>query len=48
MEMGKWGFHTGKGMIQQLLTLWPRRDTMRDDYVFMFERSGIKFPHLRL
>jgi hypothetical protein len=43
IEMGEWAFDTGKGMIEQLFSLWPQRDSIRDDYMVTYERSGLDF-----
>ena len=43
VEMGQWAFDAGKAMIRELFVLWPRRDMMREEYIFLFERSGISF-----
>jgi len=41
IEMGQWALNAAEEMIGDLFRLWPRRDMMRADYIFMFERSGI-------
>lgn len=40
--MGQWAFGAARAMIRDLFALWPRKDMMREDYMFMFERSGIR------
>ena len=42
VEMGQWAFDAARAMIRDLFSLWPRNDMMREDYMFMFERSGIR------
>ena len=41
IEMGQWAFDAARAMIRELFALWPRRDTMRGEYVCLFDRAGI-------
>lgn len=43
IEMGQWAFDAAKAMIREIFALWPQRNTMRGEYVFLFERAGINF-----
>jgi len=45
-EMGMWALDTGVNMVQQFLLFCSLRDSLRDDYIMMFERARIRLPSI--